>query len=343
VGQGHEVEVVTAAFAQASARAEDGVHYRHVGDGRGYFRSILSYQARLAPLMAGTRLRARRYDLVVEDFVPPFSTLGLGARAGLPSVGLVQGFFAAQKAREYGVPVSLLTAIERWGTRRHRELIAMSADLADALRVAAPASRVSIIGLGLPHDEIAQALDQREPLVPGRIVFLGRLEFAQKGLDLLLEAVRGLRDPAAHLVIAGDGRDRPRVEELVRQYELQDRVSLIGRVSGVQKWRLLAGAQVCVVPSRYETFGLSALEALACGTPVVGFDIPGLRETVPASAGRLTAPFDVEAMTATLGDLLADLDLCERLGRAGAIHAEAYRWEAVTASQLAVYEAAIAG
>jgi glycogen(starch) synthase len=341
VAHGHHVDVVTAAYPRAEARIEDGVHYRQIGDGRGYFRSIVTYHARLAPLVARVRLGSRRPDVVVEEFAPPFSTLGFGALAGAPSVGNVQGFFAAHKAREYGVPVSLLTAIERRGTRRHGYLIALSRELADELRVAAPDAHVVVNGMGVPHHEIADALSTPTSVIPGRIVFLGRLEVAQKGIDLLLAAMRDVvHAPDTHLLLAGDGRDSKRVEEMAHASGLEDRVRLIGRISGAEKWRLLASAQVCVMPSRYETFGLSALEALACGTPVVGFDIPCLHDTVPGTTGRLVAPFDVRAFGTSLGELLAEPRLCKKLGDAGIEHARVYTWEAVAAAQLAVYEAA---
>jgi glycosyltransferase involved in cell wall biosynthesis len=116
---------------------------------------------------------------------------------------------------------------------------------------------------------------------------------------------------------------------------------MAGRVSGPAKWRLLAGAQVCVVPSRYETFGLTALEALACGTPVVGFAIECLRQTVPATCGQLVVPFDVGALRASLEELLMSPLRCDEMGAAGRRHASSYSWDRLASEHEDLYERVI--
>lgn len=338
---GHDVEVVTAAYPYARPRVEEGVRYRHIGDGHGYFRSILSYHACLVPTALAVRRYAVKPDVVVEEFAPPWSSLGASRLTGISNIGMVQGYFAAEKAAEYRVPKGLLVGIEKFGTRRHPQLIALSGDLAGRLEAAAPKSIVHRIGMGLDQEEIARALGSGVDKVQGRIVFLGRLEVAQKGLDLLLQCVDLLEPAGAHLLLAGDGRDQRAVAERVRECGAQDRVTLLGRVDGDEKWRLLASAQVCVVPSRYETFGLSALESLACGTPVVGFEIPCLRETVPRQAGQLVTPFDLREFRQALAELLADPGRCAEMGRAGRAYAASFSWGAVADATLSVYRGAI--
>lgn len=339
----HDVEVVTAAYPGCRARVEDGVRYRHVGLGRGYAASLLSYQAALPAVLRGA-LRDERPDLVVEEFAPPWSSLGVGRWTSVPTVGMVQGFFAAEKARQYHLPAPVLTGIERFGTRSHRTLVAVSADLARRLLAAAPRSRVVVVANGVDRAAIAEALRDAPARTPGppRAVFLGRLEIDQKGLDLLLEAFARLTgEPRAELVLAGDGKDLAAVAAMVDRLGLDDRVTLPGRVSGAEKWRLLADADVLVAPSRYETFGLTALEALACGTPVVAFDIDCLRDTVPPGTGVLVEPLDVPGYARALDALLHDPARAVALGAAGRDHAAAYDWDAIARSQAAVYEEAV--
>jgi glycosyltransferase involved in cell wall biosynthesis len=341
----HDVEVVTAAYPGCRPRVEDGVRYRHVGLPDGYAKSLLSYQAALPAVMCAS-LRRDRPDLVVEEFVPPWSSLAVGHWTALPTVGMVQGFFAAEKARQYHLPERVLTAIERFGTRSHRTLVAVSPDLARRLRAAAPRSHVVVVGNGVDRQAIADALEGHVPAprTTPQIVFLGRLEIDQKGLDLLLRAFAALGDRlGARLVLAGDGRDRDAVARKVEELGLGGRVDLPGRVTGAAKWRLLADADVVAVPSRYETFGLTALEALACGTPVAGFDIDCLRDTVPARAGVLVAPFDVGAYAAALRELLADPRRRAAMGAAGREVAGGQDWDAIARAQAGVYREAVGG
>ena len=133
-------------------------------------------------------MRALKPDLVVEEFAPPWSSMGVGHWTKVPTVGSVQGYFAREKAAQYYVPPSVLTAIERWGTRSHRDLIAVSPEIAAKLRLAAPDANVHTIGNGIDEAGLAEALRVPVETEPGLVVFIGRLEIDQKGLGLLLDA-----------------------------------------------------------------------------------------------------------------------------------------------------------
>jgi glycogen synthase len=111
-------------------------------------------------------------------------------------------------------------------------------------------------------------------------------------------------------------------------------------VSGAEKAGLLAGSRLVVVPSRAETFGIVAVEALAAGTPVVAFNIPCLREVVPAECGRLVPAFDVAGLAATLAGLYPDAEVVSALGRAGRRFAADYDWDVIARRQADVYRSA---
>lgn len=329
----HEIEVVTAAFPGCCPRTEQGVRYRQVGVGVSQIASVFSYLAALPAVV-----RSSSADLIVEEFAPPFSSVGVPRWSGRPTIGMVQWYFARQTARAHRLPSAPFTAVERWGTRGHTELIALSDDLADTLRRVAPHAHVSVIGMGVD----AAALSVAPCPVPGRMVFLGRLDENQKGLDLLADVVDLISSESdVHLIIAGDGRDRATVEQRMLRIR-GSRIEFVGRVTGTERWELLRSAQICVMPSRWETFGLTALEALACGVPVAAFDIPSLRTTIPDSAGVLVAPFDVAAFAHTLTDLLGDTERCVKMGRAGRAFAARFRWDDVAATQASIYSRVVA-
>jgi glycosyltransferase involved in cell wall biosynthesis len=343
-GLGHEILVITARFRGSVSRSEDGVRYEHVGLPIGYRPSLLAYQAVL-PLMAKVAGRWMKPDVIAEEFSPPWSSLGVGYWAAVPSVGLVHGYFAREKAAQYHFPVRALVAIERWGTRSHRYLVTNSVDVARTLSTAAPRSQVVVCGTGLNHSAIKTAIggarDRLGATVPGHLVYMGRIEINQKGLDLLLSALNLIRDKEWTLTVAGDGPDVAVFKRMIAGYPWGDRVRLVGRVNGREKWKLLAAAQAVVMPSRYETFGTTALESMASGTPVIAFSIPSLRDTVAPGAGVLVKAFDVAEYAAATTALIADVNRSAAAGRIGMEYSQQASWDLVAAEHERVYEAAI--
>jgi glycosyltransferase involved in cell wall biosynthesis len=105
----------------------------------------------------------------------------------------------------------------------------------------------------------------------------------------------------------------------------------------VEKYDLMAAARLVVVPSRFETFGIVAIEALAVGTPVLGFDIPCLREVIPADCGGVVSPFDVQAYAAELLKLYGKDDYRTNAETAGRKFALSYDWDKLTYEQEKFY------
>lgn len=332
VAAGHEVTVLTTRYPGAEERVQDGVRYVPIGAGRGANRL-----SRLAGYVAGLPVVTRRYpdvDLVVEDFFSPFSTMAAPLWTRKPTIGVVQWLHARDKAHEYRLPFHFM---ERAGVRRHHHLIAVSDGTADRLVAMNPRLRVDVIGNGVDRRAFAAT-----PQIGHNIVFLGRLELPGKGLDLLLAAwAKACRRIDCRLVIAGGGPDEGRVRSLVAELGLFGRVTFTGWLRGAEKFELLASARLVVVPSRQETFGLVALEALASATPVVAFDIPCLREVVPADSGWRVPPFDVNSLAAQIVDVAPDEELLAAAGRAGRLFAESYDWDVLANRQADAYRSAL--
>jgi glycosyltransferase involved in cell wall biosynthesis len=278
--------------------------------------------------------RKRSYDLIVEEFAPPCSSLGIDAWSNLPTCANVQWLFAAEKAREYRLPGWTLETVERWSVRRYAHITAVSNDLADQIRTINPRADIEVNGLGVAPPDLGAPISP----ISRSSVFLGRLDIAHKGLDLLLEALAVLPSGFTDLTIVGEGRGRTRIEQQVKRMNIGDQVHLVGDVRGDDKWRLLAGAQLVVMSSRRETFGLSALEAMAVGRPVLAFDIPCLRNVVTSERGVLVEPFKIEAFADAWARLLNEPDECERLGQAGLRFARDQSWDNIAQRQEAFYE-----
>lgn len=186
------------------------------------------------------------------------------------------------------------------------------------------------------------------------VVYAGRLE-RLKGADLLVEAVAALRrrpgfDDVVALVCgedSGDGRrqarhaggERGRLEALVRERGLEGGVRFLGAVPPWRLAELYAMADVCVVPSHTESFGLVALEAQASGTPVVAAAVGGLLEVVEDGVtGFLIDGRDPAAFAARIGELLDDVALRERLGAAARARAGEYTWDRSVERLIGLYD-----
>ena len=177
--------------------------------------------------------------------------------------------------------------------------------------------------------------------VPGRAIFVGSTEDRKKGVRYLLEALKVL-EPPAHLVIV-DGRRYPgRVyaQNLILELGLQSRVIWREQISDeelVQEYNL---AEVAVVPSLFEGFGLPALEAMACGLPVVATTAGALPEVTGADgeAALLVPTREPEALARAIRRLLASPALRQRLGEQARRRAERnFSWDQAAAATEAVY------
>jgi glycosyltransferase involved in cell wall biosynthesis len=330
--RGHRITVLTTRYPGWSERVQDGVHYIPIGFGQGKNRltRLAGYVLRLP---VETRRRAATADLVVEDFFAPFSTMAAPLWTGRPTIGVVQWLHAEDKSRQYKLPLHL---IERAGVRRHRRAIAVSRGTADKLARLNPRLHVTVIGNGI--DPIALETKAQR----GRdVVSIGRLELPGKGLDLLLTAwAKACSQIDGDLVIAGSGPDEERIRRMIDDMGLSGTVHLTGWVRGVEKFQLLSSARLVVVPSRQETFGLVAIEALASATPIIAFDIPCLKEVVPAGCGWLVVPFDADRLA---DEMVAHYDAAnlEDVGSRGRRWASALDWDLVADLQIQEYRQSV--
>jgi L-malate glycosyltransferase len=137
-----------------------------------------------------------------------------------------------------------------------------------------------------------------------------------KRLDAVLEIFRRVRTQyRAKLVLAGDGPERARIAQQAAEADLTEHVEILGEQDDVRD--LLSAADVFLLPSAQESFGLAAAEAMACGTPVVASRVGGLPEVIThGETGFLHAPGDLDGMAASVVALLTDSALRRRLSQA---------------------------
>jgi D-inositol-3-phosphate glycosyltransferase len=175
------------------------------------------------------------------------------------------------------------------------------------------------------------------------ILFVGRIE-PLKGIDILINAVAQLAEESDFhvLIVGGDRRARRQVnhlQELASGLGIGERVCFLGAVDHEKLPLYYNAADVCVVPSYYESFGLVALEAMACGTPVVASRVGGLTGTVKdGETGYLISWRCPEPFAERLELLLDNETLRRRFGEAAREVVERYRWANVAEAVVGLYE-----
>ncbi|MCB0072984.1 MAG: glycosyltransferase family 4 protein [Caldilineaceae bacterium] len=250
-------------------------------------------------------------------------------------------------------------------------VLGVSDYLTDKIRARFPAQALKchtlVNGVDVPAFRPAHDAADTVPAADGpRLLFVGRVS-PEKGVHTLLAAFGQVaaRYPTARLDIVGplgetpyeyivrvaddphvaelaafyDGRLRHRAGSYQRRLdaairpELADRVHFHGAVSHGDVARFYRAATLLVNPSLSEAFGMSVIEAMAGGLPVVTTRVGGMTEVVAdGEVGRLVPPNDADALAATLVDLLADRDAHTAMRAAGPAHAARYDWDAVTAT-----------
>lgn len=317
---GHEVVLLCGGWEGCPPRAtRGGVEIHRVGTRQSFPFLARRYWKR--------ELRARAFDVLYEDInkVPLYTTRWGAAHV----VAVVPHLFGGAAFQELN-PV-LATAVwlsERPLARMYRGVPfqAISESTADDLAARGiPRDDVVVIPPGVSHDHYTPAPGQRAP--HPTFAYLGRLK-RYKGVDTVIRAFARLPRTDAVLEIAGAGDHRPALEALVRSLDLGERVRFLGFVTEQEKLALLRRAWAVALASPKEGWGLTNVEAEACGTPVVASDSPGIRESVrDGETGFLTRHGDVEAMAAAMERFASSPALVSQMGARARAFAETFTWD----------------
>lgn len=181
------------------------------------------------------------------------------------------------------------------------------------------------------------------------LLYVGRIE-PLKGIDVLIEAIAIMRQRNVRVclsVIGGDpvsepgseDREMARLQALRQKYGLQDLVAFLGRRGQDTLPYYYSAAEAVVVPSHYESFGMVALEAMACGTPVVASQVGGLAFLVQDGVTGFTVPVDdPQALANRLIEITQNPSLRKRMGEAAAKFARNYAWDKIAARLVSLYK-----
>lgn len=320
------VTIATGRYPGARDESIDGVQYRRLGASRPYVWSRWTYGR------AATRLiREGEYDAAIFDF-SVYTPISLPRDR---SVGLALHHLTGPTAGDrWGrAPGGLIAAIERRMIRRARWISFSSRYTMELARpLLPPDTELVFVGAG-----VSDAFFDVERREGEALLFFGRLDVFQKGLDTLIEAFALLRSdrPGLMLDVAGRGKDADRVACMAETRGVADGVRMLGPVSDEERLRLFAEARLALMPSRFEGFGMVAAEAMAAGVPLVASDAGSLPEVVAPPGGGVTVPADDPvALAAAAAELLDDHDRRAALSRSARESARRFSWDAVSRRHL---------
>jgi D-inositol-3-phosphate glycosyltransferase len=314
---------------------------------------------------------ARRQGLKYDVIHSHYWLSGLAARElrrawGVP---IVQMFHTLGQMKN-----SVASSPEEWETEQRIEAEAGVMAFADRLVAATPleraqmvwlygadAGKIAVVPCGvdlslfrpIPQNEAKQVLGI--PIERCVILFVGRIE-PLKGIDTLLRAIALLapempcwQDELAVIIIGGApgagieqvSAELSRLERLRAELGIEELVTFQGAKDQDTLVYYYSAAQMVVMPSHYESFGMVALEAMACGTPVVASKVGGLAYNVrDGQTGFLVPGGDEEALATRIKLLLKDHELRQRLGQQAAHWAQAYGWSVIADQIVDLYEEA---
>ena len=329
VERGDEVTVLTSRFPGASkVDAVDGVRIRRIGRLRtGTFH--LRVQWELATL--------RGYDLVIDEInTIPFFT-PVWRRRLPPVVGLIHQLARDVWDAEMPRPVA---ATGRW---LERGMLGLYRDI--PMFTISESTRRDLQGLGLRHVHVVrQGRDEPPPLDLTKadeptFLFVGRLT-ANKRPDHAVEAFRRIRQelPTARLWIVGRGPLEPSLRE-----HLPDGAEMLGYLSRDDLYRRMAKAHCLLVTSVREGWGLVITEACAVGTPAIGYDVAGVRDSIRhGRTGLLASPHEPVAVARECVSLLSDPSRYSEIRQQAVEWASNFSWDSTASELMALLDATVA-
>ena len=305
-------------------------------------------RAGLAVKKPGVRRAERswRPDVVhAHDWLVAHPAIALSEFYDVPIVSTIHATEAGRHSGWISGPVSRqVHAIESWLVRESDSLITCSASMRDEItELFGPGlAEISVIRNGIDAARWPFAL-RRPRTGPPELLYVGRLEY-EKGVHDAIAALARIRrtHPGTTLTIAGDGTHQQWLVEQARKHRVLRATTFVGRLDHEQLLHLLHRADAAVLPSHYEPFGLSALEAAAAGTPLVTSNIGGLGEAViNGQTGMSSPPRDVARLAAAIGAVLDDPAAAQRRARAARQRLTSdFDWHTVAQQTAQVYLAA---
>lgn len=318
----HFVTVYSSRYPGWSDYSHEGIKYKHIG--LGTKNSKLNNLAYIFCLPF--TVRKIDADVILEHFTAPISTCFTPIFTKIPVIGITSFFASEEMSKKYKINFNI---VRSFGIKFYKYAIALNPSHELALKRMNPKINIQVIPNGVDSKYFKRKTDEQN-----YILFIGRLDVYQKGLDMLLRSFKdSSRYVMENLYIVGSGstkEDHDKLQELILRYKLSKRVELLGKVIGDKKDLLLSNAKFMVFPSRYEGQSLSMMESMSLGKSIICFDIKDL-SWIDSKSALKVKPFDILKLSKSIVELSKNGKLRESLGKNARKDATKYTWEKTAA------------
>jgi len=327
----NKITVFTGRFPGAKNETINNVEYIRIGINNSYLLSRISFT-----LLIPFYLSSFKGDIIINDcsfFAPCFADW----YTKRPVVNIVHHLMGRHAFRIYGIIGSIPFLSELLMIKMAENIITPSKEIKEEIEKRYPKKVVVSIPNGISED-----LLYLEPEENGFILFLGRIDIYMKGLDTLVESFSRISRDDIVLKIAGSGKkgDEKILEDLIKKYGVEKRVEIMGRVNEETKRELLRACLFLAMPSRFEGWGIAAVEANAAAKPVLGTYIQGFSEAVVNNkTALLVKPDDSKALATAMISLIENVKLRNNLAREGRKWARKFLWRSIAEEQFNLYRA----
>lgn len=335
--KGHEITLLCSSFPGAKETEEsDGIRIKRCGS-RYNFNLV-------APFAFKALLKEKKWDIVIEDInkIPFYTPL----YHGLPLLVVIPHLFSDTVFKEINFILGLYIYLSEKPIRTiykgFKFMVISESTKEDLVKRKIPKDDIFVIKCG-----IDQALYRVDPQIKKdtspTVIYLGRLK-KYKSIDHLISGFSLILDkiPEARLTIVGDGDYKGDLMAFAKKLGLGNRVEFTGYVDKYEKVKRLQKAWVAVYPSLKEGWGLTNIEANACGTPVIASNVPGLKDSViGGKTGLLFEYGNVPELSECMIRILSDREYRENLIRGGISWARSFSWDEAANKTLELMEEVI--
>lgn len=312
-----EVRVITGKYPSCKNEVIDGIYYKRIG--------ISFCGPKIGQLIYSFLLlfylRKEKFDVWFESFTPPFTVGLLPIFTKKPVVGLTHMLSGEDMFRKYKIPFHYF---ERWGFRFYDKFVVLSEELKKQIGKYNKKAYIEVIPNGVDLQ-----IKKNDFSIRNNIIFLGRIEIDQKGLDLLLDACYRINASLNYqLYIAGSGNknEEDKLIRMIEKMNLSNNIRFIGRIDGAEKQDFFRKANFLVMPSRFDTFSIVVLEAFSYGLPVVTFNLENLK-WIPESCAIKVDPFNQKAFTLAIEKMIVDQVLRKEMGERAFKLSKDFSWD----------------
>lgn len=305
----HEITIYTSGHKNfIKPRRVNNILYYPLNSSRTYINSKLHYWSQVFK-----HIRKIKTDIIFENWLYPFPLM-LQFFSKKPVVLICHGTYGRHSINKFGLFGLLVYFLEKVYRYYYKWVFNVSPT---SLKEFKTKTKLLVPpGRGNTFSKIKFLKSKGD-----YIAMLCRIDIYQKGLDIVRDIASEIPFP---IKIAGGGHKLKKYKKSVKS----NNVSFVGSLHGEKKVKFLSECRFLLMPSRYEGFGISALEAQACNKPVVGFDIPDLNFCVANNrSGLLVKPYNKKDLTKAIQRLITDDKLLAKLGRQAKEHAKKFSYK----------------